>query len=304
MSIQTPVPIGTAPIQQAAAPPSLPGVNVTLIGASGTGKTWSLGTIVDAGFDLFYLGLEPGLESLIGYFTDPVTKGGKGLKEAPPNLHWHTVQAPAANFADLIQNAQNINTMSLEFLAKAVDPQKSKHNQFVALLNALNNFPDDRTGQKFGAVNTWGTNRVLAIDGLTGLGNAAMSLVVGGKAVRSQSDWGIAQHQVETIITMLCNNCPCHFILLGHVEREADLLTGGAKIMASSLGKALAPKLPRLFSDVIMATREGKKWSWDTANPLADLKTRNLDIASGLPASFGPVFASWNARKALLEASQ
>ena len=58
----------------------LPGVNVLLMGPAGTGKTHSLGTLADAGVELFYLGLEPGLESLLGYWTD------KGL-EVPPNVH-------------------------------------------------------------------------------------------------------------------------------------------------------------------------------------------------------------------------
>jgi DNA replication protein DnaC len=59
---------------------ALPGVNVLLMGPAGTGKTHSIGTLVDAGVEVFYLGLEPGLESLLGFWTD------KG-KEVPANLH-------------------------------------------------------------------------------------------------------------------------------------------------------------------------------------------------------------------------
>ena len=44
----------------------LPGVNVLLMGPAGTGKTHSLGTLVEAGIEVFYLGLESGLE-LAGY---------------------------------------------------------------------------------------------------------------------------------------------------------------------------------------------------------------------------------------------
>lgn len=268
---------------------TLPGFNVLLMGPAGTGKTYSIKTLVDAGIEVFYLMLEPGLESLLGAWTD-------AGKEVPANLHWHQLKAPTASFADLIDSASKINTLSLDGLAKMQDPNRSKHNQFIELLNALNNFPDDRTGEKFGGVNTWGTNRALVIDGMTGLNRAALSLVVGGKPVKSQSDWGIAQDQVEKIVRMLCDGCPCHFVLIAHVERETDQVLGGVKLTVSTLGKALAPKIPAMFSDVILTTREGTKWTWDTGNSMADVKARNVPFKSGLESNFGQIVEKWKSR--------
>lgn len=278
-------------------PTDLPGINVLLMGPAGTGKTHSIGTAVDAGVELFgssslevfYLGLEPGLESLKGYWTD----AGKPI---PPNLHWHSIKAPDIGFADMIDAAKMINTLSLDSLAKMQDAKRSKHNQFITILEALSNFPDDRTGEKFGAVNTWGANRMLVIDGMAGLNRASLAMVVGGKPVKSQSDWGIAQDQVEKVVRKLCEDCKCHFILLGHVERETDQILGGVKIMISTLGKALAPKIPAMFSDVILTVRQGTKWTWDTSNSQADLKTRNLPIAADNPPDFAPVLRKWLAR--------
>jgi len=272
------------------APPfTLPGVNVLLMGPSGTGKTYSIGTLVDLGVEVFYLALESGMESLLGYWTD-------NGKEVPSNLHWHKVSAPTASFTDMIANAKNINMLNLDSLAKMSDPNKSKHNQFISLLEALNNFPDDRTGEKYGPVNSWDQSRVLVVDGATGISQCAMALVVGGKAVRNQSDWGIAQDQVEKLVRMLCDNCACHFILLAHVERETDAILGGVKLMVSTLGKALAPKLPAMFSDVILAERTGDEWAWNTASAMADIKTRNLPIKSDNPPSFKAIFEKWLAR--------
>lgn len=268
---------------------ALPGFNVLLMGPSGTGKTHAIGTLVDAGVEVFYLGLEAGMESLLGYWTD------RG-KEVPANLHWHYLEAPKASFGEFLETANKVNTMALDSLAKMSDPNRSRHNQFLKLLEALNDFPDDRTGQKFGCVDTWTPSRALVVDGMAGLARAAMSLVVGGKPVRNQSDWGIAQDQVERIVRMWTDNCRCHFVLIAHVERETDAVLGGVKLMVSTLGKALAPKLPPMFSDVILTVREGNKFTWDTGSAQADVKTRNLTIAQGLPADFGPIVAKWKSR--------
>jgi len=267
----------------------LPGVNCLLMGPAGTGKTHAIGTLVDAGLEVFYLALEPGLESLLGYYTD------KG-KPIPSNLHWHTLKAPTASFTELLESATKVSQLSLDSLAKMQDPSRSKHNQFLELLTALNNFPDDNTGKTFGPVNTWTPSRALVIDSMTGISRAAMSLVIGGKPVKSQSDWGIAQDQLEKLLRMLCDSCPCHLVILAHVERETDMVLGGVKLMVSTLGKALAPKIPAMFSDVILTVRIGDKWSWDTASTQADVKTRNLSIKADNPPSFAPIIAKWKAR--------
>ena len=267
----------------------LPGTNVLLMGPAGTGKTHSIGTLVDTGVEVFYLGLEPGLESLLGYFTD------KG-KPIPENLHWHQLDAPKSSFADMIEGATRINTMALDSLAKMADAKRSNHNQFIQLLTALNNFPDDRTGEKFGCVDTWTPSRALVLDGMAGLCSAAMALVVGNKPVRNQSDWGIAMDQVEKFLFQTTNNCDCHIVLLAHVERETDAVLGGVKISLSALGNKLGPKLTPMFSDVILTVREGSKFTWDTGSAMADVKTRNLPIASANPADFGNIIKKWQSR--------
>jgi hypothetical protein len=269
----------------------LSGANIMLMGPGGTGKTHSIGTLVEAYPDLevFYLGLEPGLETLLGYWKD------KG-KPLPDNLHWHQLAAAKASFKDLLEGAKRINTMSLDTLAKTADPNRSKHNRFVQMLEVLNDFPDDRTGKKFGAVDEWGPRRCLVVDGMAGLAQMAMTLVVGNKPVKNISDWGIAQDQIEKIVRLWTDACKCHFVLIAHVEREKDEILGGIKLMVSTLGNKLAPKLPPMFSDVILTVREGAKFSWDTGNGQADVKTRNLPIQAGLSPDFKPIFDKWQKR--------
>lgn len=272
----------------------LAGVNILIEGPTGTGKTTSLKTLADAGLEVFVLFTESGLESFVGAWTD-------NSQKVPDNVHWHIVKRPEANFGSMADDATRINTLALESLAKLVDPNRSKHNQFIELLRALADFEDQRTGKKFGSVDSWGTGRVLAIDSLTGINPIALSLVVGGKPVKSMSDWGIAQDQIEKVIRQLCDGCRCHFVLTAHVEREVDQVFGGVKLTVSTLGRALAPKIPPMFSDVVLSYREGTNFLWSTDNAQADLKARNLPIKSGLPQSFVQIVEKWKSRGGTLE---
>lgn len=267
----------------------LPGVNCLVEGPTGTGKTHSLGSLADTGVEVFALFTESGLETLLGYWTDRKL-------DVPSNVHWHVLPRTMGSFITLADSANKVNTMAQELLHKMQDPDRAKHNSFVGMLRALADFPDDRTGQKFGAVDTWGPDRCIAIDSLTGINPIAMSLVVGGKPVRSQADWGIAMGLIENLLRQLTDGCRCHFILTAHVEREVDAVFGGVKVTVSTLGRALAPKIPIMFSDVILSVREGTKFTWSTANVLADLKARNLPIADGLPQNFKTIIDKWISR--------
>lgn len=272
----------------------LAGVNILIEGPTGTGKTTALHSLAATGLEVFVLFTESGLESFVGAWTD----AGKPI---PSNVHWHVLRKPEVNFEIMAQAAHQINTLALDSLAKLSDPNRSKHNQFIELLRSLADFEDQHTGQKYGPVDSWGTGRVLAIDSLTGINPIALSLVVGGKPVKSQSDWGIAQDQIEKVLRQLCDGCRCHFVLTAHVEREVDLVFGGVKLTVSTLGRALAPKIPPMFSDVVLSYREGTNFLWSTDNGQADLKARNLPIRSGLPQDFGQILSKWSSRGGVLE---
>ena len=267
---------------------ALPGVNVCLMGGSGTGKTYSIGTLVDAGIETFYLGFESGAESLLGYWTD------RG-KAVPPSLHISTVKTASAGWKEMADAAKLVNTLSYESLKKASDPNRSKYDQFERFLRAFGDVTDDE-GRHFGPADDFDTKRAIVVDGLTGLGVAAMAAVIGGKVDRDQKDWGLAQNLVEGTIRRLCDSCQCHFVLIAHVEREPDPLGGTSKITVSTLGRALAPKIPAMFSDVILTQRLGKEFYWDTENPMADVKSRNLPIAAKNPPNFGLILDRWKSR--------
>jgi hypothetical protein len=130
-----------------------------------------------------------------------------------------------------------------------------------------------------------------------------MSLVVGGKPVKSQSDWGIAMDQVEKLVRQLTDGCKCHVVMTAHVEREVDQVLGGVKLTVATLGVKLAPKIPPMFSDVILTSREGDKFYWSTANSMADLKARNLPLKDHIPPDFKPIITKWLSRGGALTAT-
>lgn len=260
-------------------PHVIPGFKTLLVGSSGTGKTHSIRTLVDAGLEVFVLFTEPGMEVLGDIPSD--------------KLHWHYIPPAAPDWSDMIDSAQKINTLSFESLAKLTDIKKSKYTEFIQILTCLSNFTDERTGQSYGPVDLWGTNRVLVLDSLSGLSIAAMNLVTGSKPCKSMADWGVAQDNLGRLIDKLTSGLDCHFVLTAHLERETDEVTGGVQLMASTLGKKLAPKLPRFFSDVVHCVRDGAAFRWSTASMNVDLKARNLPISDKLPPTFATILENW-----------
>ena len=266
-----------------AIPYKVPGTNTMLCGATGTGKTHCIRTLVDAGLEVFVLFTEPGMEV---------------LSDIPPEkLHWKYIAPATPDFADMISSATKINTMSFEALTKLPDINKRKYTEFIDVLTALSNFTDERTGKSYGAVDEWDQSRVLVLDSLSGLSIMAMNLVAGSKPVKSMADWGVAIDNLERLLTKLCVDTQCHFVLTAHLEREIDEVTGGTSLMASTLGRKLAPKLPRFFSDVIHVKRNADKFVWSTASSNVDLKARNLPIADNLEPSFASLIKAWKEKQ-------
>lgn len=249
------------------------GTNTLLMGATGSGKTYSLRTFIDAGVTPFILSTEPGVESTLGDIP----------KE---KCHWHYIAPAASGWDELLDSAQKINNFDLKTLASLSDINKRKYNQFMDVIKACNNFTCDRTGESFGDISTWGPDRAFIIDSLSGLNIMAMNLVVGSKPVKAMADWGIAMDNLERLIMKLTTDTRCYFVLTAHLEREQDEITGGTTITVSALGRKLAPRIPRFFDDVVLCSQKNGKFTWSTTSMGVDLKARNLPLSDNIPPSF------------------
>jgi len=275
--------------------PNLSGPKVLLEGPAGTGKTYALGKLVDwaeaNSIEVFVLFTENGLETLLGYWAD----AGKPI---PNNLHYHSTLTKPIGIKSLMDSAEKIGKMSYELLTKMVDGSRGENNAFLKIITVCSDFPDDRTGRRFGPVDSFGTDKIFVIDSLSELANACMKAVIGSKPTASQPDYGIAQNSLMNFLRLCTQGLACTFVLTAHVDRQTDELTGSTKIMTKAIGKAMAGDIPQLFSDVIYTVREGDKFYWDTAAANVDVKTRNLPIRAKQDPDFGIIMKKWAARNA------
>ncbi len=252
------------------------GLKAILMGDIGTGKTFSIKTIPDK-YEIFLLATEPGFAVI----------------QEDPKLHIAYIPPAPRGWGALRETGEKINTMNNEGLQKlkAVNPED--YRQFLEMIELLNNYTDQRTGEEFGDVCDWDTNRVLVIDSLTGLSKMARRLKVGGKALLTQPDYGAIMGVLELLIDQISLTVRCHVLLLAHVTRERNEIDGSVHIMVSTIGQKLAPTIPDFFDDCVFAERHKKEFTWSTADSDAVTKARHLPIQDNMAPDWGPAFKRW-----------
>lgn len=275
---------------------TLSGPKILLQGDSGTGKTRALGPLVDwaakqsPAMEVFILFTENGLETLLGYWRD------RGLP-VPENLHWHVVPAATLDLKSLTDAADKVGKLTFQSLTNLVDADRGKNNPAFKILEALADFPCDRTGKKFGNIGTWGANRIFGIDSLSELANAYEKMTIGNKPVMAQNEYGVAQTNLMNFLRYVCGTgTKFTLVMTAHLQKQVNELTGGTQLMTKAIGKAMSDDIPRLFSEVLYAYREGTSWYWDTSATNVLTKTRYLPIQSKIPPDLGVVMEKWKAR--------
>lgn len=269
---------------------NLRGTSTLIVGGPGSGKTFSLATFAKAGIETFVLFTEPGGdESLI----QAVDHYGIDIGL----VHWKYVAPASPTWKTLISSANTIGQLSYAALTDIKSGiEKNQYRQFITLLETMSDFKCDRDGKSYGPIDAWGPDRAFSLDSLSGLNIMAMDLVVGSKPVKHQGEWGVAMDNEERLIQKLCSDIDAFFVLTAHIERETNELTGAQQLMAGALGRKLAPRLPRFFSDVIQAYREGDEFYWSTTAMNVDLKARTVPLEAKMRPDFGIIVDAWKAR--------
>ena len=274
-------------------PEVLSGPKILLQGDSGSGKTYAIGTLVDWAAaqtpprECFILFTEPGLETLLGYWRD------KGAA-VPSNLHWHIVPTAALDLKSLMEAAQNVGKLTYEMLTKITDPSRGTNNPAYKILLALADFPDDRTGKKYGNIGSWGADKIFGIDSLSELANCYEKMVVGNKPVMAQNEYGVAQNNLLNFLRYVTGTgTPFSLVMTAHLQKQVNELTGGVTLMTKAIGKAISDDIPKLFSEVLYCYREGLDWYWDTSASNVVTKTRYLPIKSKIKPDLGFIMNKW-----------
>jgi len=266
-----------------------------VMGEPGSGKTDSLTTWIEAGKELFVIVTEPdGVASLLD--------SCERRKLPVDKLHWASARPAVPGWDALEEMTKSIGTMTFEQIAQIKTGIGKEQTRKPAwnLIQTGHDFVCERTGKSYGPVDKFDDSCVVAIDSLSGVSLIAWMLTVGYKAGSHQGDWGSAMNYIEQVVLKFSNDCKCYFTLTAHIEREVSELTGSSRIMVSTLGRKLPPKIPRFFSEVVLAKRTLKGttpvFTWSTVDSMADLKNRALPVGTDLTPSFVPIARAYERR--------
>ena len=208
-----------------------------VIADSGAGKTGALASLASAGYHLRILDLDNGLDVLANLLTDPASPYAK---EAISRVHYIT----------LTEKMRNVNGKLMPGGATV----------WTRVANLLADWKDGDTS--FGPVSTWDSSTILVIDSLSFLGTAAMNfaLQLNGRLGQHphQSDWGVAQNMLESLLQMLYStDVKCNVIINCHITYLGE--DGGPQRgYPNALGKALPPKIGRYFNSAFMIQSRGQ----------------------------------------------
>lgn len=232
-----------------------------LIGDSGTGKTGALASLVTAGFKLRILDLDNGLDVLKNYLTDASGPYAGEIKAKQIDLD------EAVKFVTITEVMKTING----------NVRPAKATVWSRAMNQLVQWKDGDLD--LGEPRRWDRKTIVVIDSLTMLSAAALNWVqsLNGRlgsfevGYDSQRDIGQAQTQIERFLQMLYDDdFNPNVIVISHImyrdpESAGPRTQGNAtptsfstqKGYPSSLGRALAPRIPRYFNNILLSETEG-----------------------------------------------
>lgn len=269
--------------------PGLLAPKVLLMGAPGSGKTWSIPTLLLSGIETFVLITEPnGLPNLLNSCR---------MQNAPiDKLHYAYVPPMNATMDALKDVVTTINTMSYSAIADMkAGIAKNTSGGIMKLLKMMENFHDDRTNQDYGSIFKFGYDKAFVLDSLSGLNMLAQQNTVGLKPTMHQGEWGVAMNLEEMLINKMTSDLSCYFVLIAHIDRNVNEASLQTLITPAALGAKLGPRIGRFFSEVILTKRVNADFSWSTMELSADVKQSVLPIGATLKPSFKPIVDSFAA---------
>lgn len=218
-------------------------IKMMIAADSGSGKTGSLASLVDAGYKLRILDFEAKLDPIVGHIKD---------RSKLVNVDYKTLKD--------------------EFKLIGTTMTISKATSFQQAMSALNQWDKD-----LGAVQTWSTDTILVIDAFSSMGRAALNMVLmaNGRINKPPEiqDWGAAMDMLEKVLMNLTNPklVPCHLIVLTHLTSQESADGLATRTYPESLGTKLNPRVAKYFNNLIglKATAASRKFKTKAEGLLA-----------------------------------
>lgn len=233
-----------------------------LIGESKSGKTGSLTSLVKAGYRLFILDYDNGLDVLKQYV----------LKECPEKIG-------------------NVEFVTLQDKRKAtqsgsiIDGTPRAFSDGIKLMDRWKYGDVDH-----GVPATWGPDCILVLDSLSRFSDAAYDWRFpltakgkGGQIDNRMTYFDAQQAVIEAIATLYGIHFACNVIVIAHI-RYLDLPDGTKKGFPQSVGSAICSEIPQYFNTYVMYENiGGKRTLRTTSTPL-------IDLANPAPFAMAPKY--------------
>lgn len=239
-------------------------IKIIAIGPSGSGKTGSLISLLQAGYKIKMLDMDNGTEALLNFIQ----------RDCPDKL-------------------DNFDYITLRDQMKS-DPIKGaavsgRAKAYTDAIKYLDKWDDGSIPSE------WGPETIFVLDSLTLFGRAAFNWAQGmNTGAKDPRQWyGSAQDSILRVLDLLTSaEFNCNVIVFSHVDL-VELSDGTTKGFASSIGKALGPKIPAVFNTMLLFESRGQGESVKrtiTTVPTAMVDAKNprpFDIPKSLPFETG-----------------
>ena len=227
-------------------------VRALYIGNSGSGKTGSLLSLLQAGYKIRMLDMDNNADSLIAL-----------ANHVDPKL---------LDLLDIISLRDKFRASTLLGLEVNGQPKA-----YVDMLKYLNKWDDGST------LSEWGQDTIFVLDTLTSAARAAFHWAKGmNPTAKDPRQWyAQAQDSLKTMLELLTTpDWGCHILVLSHIDL-VELEDGTTKGYPSSLGKALGPQIAKVFPTLIMA--ESKTIGGKTKRTITTVPTSLVDLKNPKP---------------------
>lgn len=261
------------------------GLKILILGESGSGKTCSLISLLEAGFNVNIADTDNNLEALRNLVSFK-------SKEVQSRLRYYT-------FTEHMRMAQG-----------RIIPTKASMwpDMMTKLDNWKNDDPQRGTVCDLGALARWTERDVFVTDTLSALGQGALNFYqqMNGAlgAIRTSNegrrDIGGAQALLRNYMQLLNDsNLKCHVIVNTHItyvraDGSGTLVLGDnsdnvpTKGFPNAIGRAVSPEIPRYFGTVLLADTIGSGAA--TRRKLYTVTRGNINLKNVAPTNVPPEY--------------